>query len=142
LKVLVSILKEARKMTPFFPPLYRFIDFLYSLGLEFVASHVHVRKHVKLYINIYALIFCISSFLPRYLCIITYACEKTSPSCNYHNLNYPKFSLKFIPCKFYIWKITKTKFLKLVFKKGALIMNMPIYVCVNNNSCTCRYGNA
>jgi hypothetical protein len=28
------------------------------------------------------------------------------------------FSLKFIPCKFYIWKIVKTKFLSLVFKKG------------------------
>jgi len=81
-------------MTPFFFPLYRLVDFLYSLGLEFVAStcakKFHARKHVKLYINIYALIFCISSFLPKYLCIITYACEKSSPSCNYHNLNYPK----------------------------------------------------
>ncbi len=28
------------------------------------------------------------------------------------------FSFKFIQCRFYIWKITKTKFLNLVSKKG------------------------
>jgi len=37
---------------------------------------------------------------------------------NYHNLNYLIFSLKFIPFRFYIWKIAKTKSLSLVSKKG------------------------
>ncbi len=35
---------------------------------------------------------------------------------NYHNLNYPIFSLKFIPFRFYIWKIAKTKSLNFVSK--------------------------
>ncbi len=37
---------------------------------------------------------------------------------NYHNLNYPIFSLKFIPCRVYIWKIAKRKSLNPMYKKG------------------------
>jgi hypothetical protein len=62
------------------------IDSLYSLNLEFVAPSVgnvwkkiHARKHVKLHIKVYALILCIYGFLPKYLCIITYACKKSPP---------------------------------------------------------------
>jgi len=39
---------------------------------------------------------------------------------NYHNMNYQIFLLKCIPCKFYIWKITKTKSLSHVLKKEYL----------------------
>jgi len=49
------------------------------------------KKHVKLYIKTYLLIFCIFIFLPKYLCIITYAYEKSLTHGNYHNLNYPMF---------------------------------------------------
>jgi hypothetical protein len=67
----------------FFPHL---VDVLYSLGLEFMAPSVgkmcrkfHARKHVKLYIKAYVFIFYNSSFQPKYLCIITYACENSPP---------------------------------------------------------------
>ncbi len=49
--------ERSKENDSFFSPLYRLVDFLYSLGLEFVAStcakKFHARKHVKLYINIY-----------------------------------------------------------------------------------------
>jgi hypothetical protein len=35
-------------------------------------------------------------------------------------------SLKFIPFRFCIWKLAKTKSLSLMAKKGTLIVNMPI----------------
>ncbi len=62
-------------------------DFLlYSLCLKIVAQvlatcvgNFHVRKHVKSIIKIYVFIFCIFGFLLKYLCIITYACEKSPP---------------------------------------------------------------
>jgi hypothetical protein len=57
------------------------------------ARDFHAKKHVKLYIKTYVFIFCISSFLPRYLCRITYACEKSSLS-NICHLNL--FHLDFI----------------------------------------------
>jgi hypothetical protein len=70
-------------MIPFFPHL---VDFLYSLSLEFVAPSVdkcvrifHARKHVKLYMKAYVFFSCFSRFLPEYLCIITYTCEKSAP---------------------------------------------------------------
>jgi hypothetical protein len=44
-------------------------------------GNFYERKHVKMYIKTYVFIFCNSSFLPKYLCIITYACEKSSPPC-------------------------------------------------------------
>jgi hypothetical protein len=75
--------RATRRMIPFFCHL---VDFLYSLGLKFVAPSVnkcarnfHARKHVKLYIKIYVFIFYNCGFLPKYLCITTYACEKTPP---------------------------------------------------------------
>jgi hypothetical protein len=43
------------------------------------AKKIHVRKIVKLYIKAYVFIFYISSFLPKYLCIITYTYEKSPP---------------------------------------------------------------
>jgi hypothetical protein len=50
------------------------------------GRNFHVKKHVKLYIKTYVFIFCISSILTKYLCIImnkfmqhTYACEKPPP---------------------------------------------------------------
>jgi hypothetical protein len=43
------------------------------------ARNFHARKHVRLYIKTYVLILCIYGFLPKYLCIITYACEKSPP---------------------------------------------------------------
>jgi hypothetical protein len=57
------------------------VDFLYSLGLNLVAPSVgarnyHARKHVKLFIKVYGFIFYIFGFLPKHLCIITYASEK------------------------------------------------------------------
>ncbi len=67
----------------FFPHL---VDFFYSLSLEFVApsasksaGNFHARKHVKLYIKTYVFIVCNFCFLTKYLCIITYACEKSPP---------------------------------------------------------------
>jgi hypothetical protein len=55
------------------------------LGLEFMAQvskkcvrNFHAKIHVnKMYIKGYVFIFYIFGFLPKYLCIITYACEKS-----------------------------------------------------------------
>jgi hypothetical protein len=44
------------------------------------------------------------------------------------------FSLKFIQCRFYIWKITKTKSLSIVSKRGTLIVNMPSWIVTINKS--------
>jgi hypothetical protein len=81
------------------------------------AKHFHPRKHGKLFIKIYKFIFCIYGCLPNYLCIITYACENHHHHANYHNMNYQIFLLKCIPCRFYIWKVAKTKSLSHVLKK-------------------------
>jgi len=43
------------------------------------AKNIHARKHVKMYMKDYVFIFCIYGFLPKYLCIITYAYEKSPP---------------------------------------------------------------
>jgi hypothetical protein len=127
LKTIESILKGQQGKWFFFPHL---VDVLYSLGLDFVAPYIskmckkfHVRKHVKLYIKAYVLIFYISSFWPKYLCII-YICmwkfTTTMRMIIICNIQY--FSLKFISFNFYIWKIEKNKIL--CPKRVTLIMNM------------------
>jgi len=52
---------------------------LWPQMLENCEGNFHARKHVKLYIKAYVPIFCIFGYLPKYLCIITYACEKSPP---------------------------------------------------------------
>jgi len=54
------------------------------------------------------------------LCIVTYACEKHHHHENYHNLNYSISLIKIYSIKFYIWKLTKTKSLNPMSKKGHL----------------------
>ncbi len=82
------------------------------------VENFHARKHIKLYIKYYVFIFCIFNFLWKYLCIITYACEKWPPPYKLLILFIQYFSLKFIPYTFYIWRITKKIFLSHVLKNG------------------------
>jgi hypothetical protein len=46
---------------------FHLVDFLYSLGLDCVAPSVGntPRKHVKFFIKIYVVIFCIFSFFTK-----------------------------------------------------------------------------
>jgi hypothetical protein len=60
-------LKESKGMQYYL--FYRWVDFLYPLN----------KKFVNLSIQIYLFIFFIFGFLPKYWCIITYACEKLPP---------------------------------------------------------------
>ncbi len=80
------------------------------------VKNFHVRKHVKLYIKTYVLIFYIFSFLPKYLCIVTYACENHHYA-NDHNLNYPIFHLNLFHVDLYL-KDSKNKILESYVQKG------------------------
>jgi hypothetical protein len=92
---------------------FHLVHFLYSLSQKTVASNVSKMCRTSsckktcevLYKCI--LYFLHFWFLSKYLCIITYTCEKSPPF------------------RFYVWKITKIKSLNLVLKKGTLIVNIP-----------------
>jgi hypothetical protein len=114
--------RATSKMNPLF---FHLVDFLYSLGLKFVAQvptkrlrNFHVRKHVKLYIKTYVFTCCISGFLTKYLCIIIYGCEKPTATMKIIIIWIIQYlSLKFILFRFCIWKIAKPKSFNLVAKK-------------------------
>jgi hypothetical protein len=67
-----------------------------------------MQENMLSYLKAYVFTFCILIFLSKYLCIDTYACEKSPQP---HKISYFEisniFSVKFIPLKFYIWTITK-----------------------------------
>ncbi len=80
LKATKSILKRQEAKSFFFSffVLTKVLN-LWPQVLVKCEKKIHARKYVKMYIKIYVFIFCISGFLPKYLCIITYACEKSPP---------------------------------------------------------------
>jgi hypothetical protein len=124
LKAIESILKGYQgKMILFF---FHLVEFFYSLGLEILAPNVSImgKKHFmqenmlsciqKLIYSFFAFIIFTKIFMHNKIRMwkITTPMKITIISI----IQY--YSIKFIPCRFYIWKMIKKMALKPMSKKG------------------------